>query len=54
MTQYLLSVHSGNGKAPEPMTDEKLRQGYEQVGKLETKMRALAAFISASSFPTCS
>ena len=45
MTQYLLSVHSGNGKAPEPMTDEKLRQGYEQVGKLEAEMKAANALV---------
>jgi hypothetical protein len=45
MTQYLLSVHGGNGKAPEPMTDEQLRRGYEQVGKLESEMKAARALV---------
>lgn len=45
MTQYLLSVHSGNGTAPEPMTDEQLRRGYEHVGKLEAEMKAAGALV---------
>jgi hypothetical protein len=45
MTRYLLSVHSGNGKAPENMTDEELRRGYEQVAKLEAEMNAARALV---------
>jgi hypothetical protein len=45
MTQYLLSVHSGNDSAAEPMTDEKLRRGYEQVGRLEAEMKAARALV---------
>lgn len=45
MTQYLLSVHGGNDKTPEPMTDEKLRRGYEQVGQLEAEMKAAGALV---------
>lgn len=45
MTRYLLSVHSGNGKAPEKMTDEELRRGYEQVAKLEAEMNAARALV---------
>lgn len=45
MTQYLLSVHGGNGKTQEPMTDEQLRRGYEQVGQLEAEMKASRALV---------
>jgi hypothetical protein len=31
MTQYLLSVHSVDGEAGEPMTDKQMRQSYQQV-----------------------
>lgn len=45
MTQYLLSVHGGNGKTQEPMSDEQLRRGYELVGKLEAEMKAANALV---------
>ncbi|MDQ2966191.1 MAG: YciI family protein [Chloroflexota bacterium] len=45
MTRYLLSVHSGNGTAPEKMTDEEMRRGYEQVAKLEAEMTAARALV---------
>ena len=45
MSQYLLSVHGGNGKTPETMTDEELRRGFEQVGKLEAEMKAARALV---------
>jgi hypothetical protein len=44
MPKYLLSVH-GTGSAPERMTDEELRRGFEQVGKLETEMKAASALV---------
>jgi hypothetical protein len=45
MTRYLLSVHSGNGGAPEAMTDEEWRRGFEQIGKLEEEMKAANALV---------
>jgi hypothetical protein len=47
MTQYLLSVHSAGGgdQARDQMTDEELRQGYEQVHALEDEMKAAGAWV---------
>jgi hypothetical protein len=45
MTKYLLSVHSGNGAVPEQMTEEEIRKGFEQVGKLEAEMNAAHALL---------
>src|SRR4051794_23625095 len=45
MTKYLLSVHSGNGSAPERMTDEEVRKGFEQVARLEAEMNAANALL---------
>jgi hypothetical protein len=42
MPKYLLSVH-GTGSAPERMTDEEMRRGFERVGALETEMKAANA-----------
>ncbi len=44
MPRYLLSVH-GSGSAPERMTDEELRRGFEQVGALEAEMKAANALV---------
>jgi hypothetical protein len=44
MPKYLLSVH-GSGSSPERMTDEEIRRGFEQVGMLETEMRAAHALV---------
>jgi hypothetical protein len=33
MTQYLLSVHSVEGEARDPMSEEDMRQFMERVGK---------------------
>jgi hypothetical protein len=38
MTQYMLSVHTSDSGPQEPMTDEELRQGFEQVAALEREM----------------
>jgi hypothetical protein len=45
MTRYLLSVHSGNGSAPETMTDEEWRAGFEKIGRLEAEMKAANALV---------
>lgn len=44
MAQYLLSVHGGNGRVEEK-TQEELRQGFEQVARLEAEMKAANALV---------
>jgi hypothetical protein len=43
MTQYLLSVHSVDGEAGEPMTDEQMRLSYQQVMALQAEMKSAGA-----------
>ena len=45
MTQYLLSVHSVEGEAREPMTEEEMRQFMERVGVLEQEMKSAGAWL---------
>jgi hypothetical protein len=45
MSKYLLSVHAPIDAVPQPMTDEEMRRGYEEVGKLESEMTAAGAFV---------
>jgi len=45
MTQYMLSVHTGNGEAREPMTAAELQRGFEQIGILEAEMKAQDALV---------
>jgi hypothetical protein len=46
MTQfYMLSVHTGDDEAREPMTDEQMRQGYQRVAGLEAEMKSAGAFV---------
>jgi len=45
MTQYLLSVHSVDGEAGEPMTDEQMRQSYQQVMALQAEMQSAGAWV---------
>src|SRR6266571_1135163 len=45
MTQYLLSVHSVEGEARDPMTDEVMRQFMERVGVLEEEMKSAGAWL---------
>ena len=45
MTRYLLSVHSGNGAAREPMTAEQMRRGFELVDAIESEMKASDALV---------
>jgi hypothetical protein len=45
MPQYLLSVHSVEGQAREPMTEEKMRQFMERVGVLEEEMKSAGAWL---------
>jgi hypothetical protein len=48
VTQYLLSVHSVDGEpgeAGEPMTDEQMRQTYQQVMDLQAEMKSAGAWV---------
>ena len=45
MTQYLLSVHSVEGEAREPMTDEEMQQFMERVSALEAEMKSAGAWV---------
>src|SRR5437867_10057430 len=45
MTQYLLSVHSVEGEARDPMTEEDMRQFMERVGVLEEEMKSAGAWL---------
>lgn len=45
MTQYLLAVHTADGGPREPMTDEEMRNGFEQVGALEQEMKSAGALV---------
>jgi len=45
MTQYLLSVHSVEGEARDPMSEEDMRQFMERVGVLEQEMRSAGAWL---------
>jgi hypothetical protein len=45
MPQYLLSVHSVEGQAREPMTDEEMQQFMKRVGVLEEEMKSAGAWL---------
>jgi hypothetical protein len=45
MTQYMLSVHTVEDEALEPMTDEAMQDSYAQIGRLEEEMKAAGALI---------
>ena len=45
MARYLLSVHTVEGEAREPMTDEELAQSHEQLGVLEAEMHSAGAWV---------
>ena len=45
MPHYLLSVHSVEGEAREPMTDEEMQQSYKQLGILEEEMGSAGALV---------
>ena len=45
MSRYLLSVHSVEGEARDPMTDEEMRQFMGRVGALEEEMRSAGAWL---------
>ena len=45
MTHYLLTVHSVEGEAREPMTDEEMAQSHKQLGVLEQEMKSAGAWV---------
>jgi hypothetical protein len=45
MTQYLLSVHTVEGEAREPMTEEQMQELMRKVGELEREMTAADALV---------
>jgi hypothetical protein len=47
MAHYLLSVHSVEGEAREPMTDEEKAQSHKQLGVLEQDLKSAGAWVSS-------
>ena len=45
MAKYLLSVHSAEGEAGDPMTEEQMQQFMERVNVLEEEMRSTGAWL---------
>jgi hypothetical protein len=45
MAQYLLSVHSVEGEARDPMSQEEMRQFMERVDVLEEEMKSAGAWL---------
>jgi hypothetical protein len=45
MTRYLLSVHTVESEAREPMTDEEMQQSYKQVLLIEEEMKSAGAWV---------
>jgi hypothetical protein len=45
VSKYLLSVHSVEGEARDPMTDEEMEQFYARVGLLEEEMKSTGAWL---------
>jgi hypothetical protein len=43
MPRYLLSVHSVQGQARDPMTDEERQQSWKQLHVLEQEMQSAGA-----------
>ena len=47
MTQYLLSTHSVEGEARDPMSDEEMQQWWAQVSALHEEMKSAGAWVFA-------
>jgi hypothetical protein len=45
MTQYLLSVHTVEGEARAPMTDEARQQSWKQIQALNEEMKSAGAWV---------
>jgi len=45
MTQYLLSVHSVDGEARDPMTDEEIQRSWKQIQVLNEELKSAGAWL---------
>jgi hypothetical protein len=45
MAHYMLSVHSVDGQAREPMTDEEMQGFMARIGTLEEEMKSAGAWV---------
>jgi hypothetical protein len=45
MAQYLLSVHSVEGEAGDPMTDEERQQSWKQIEALNEELKSAGAWV---------
>jgi len=45
MAQYMLSVHSVEGQAREPMGDEEMKEMMGRVGALEAELKSTGAWV---------
>ncbi|GIH29640.1 hypothetical protein Aph01nite_79500 [Acrocarpospora phusangensis] len=45
MPHYMLSVHSVEGQAREPMSEEEMRHSHERLGAVEQEMKASGTWV---------
>jgi hypothetical protein len=45
MPRYLLSVHTADGEAREPMTDEQMQHSWQEIQALEAEMKSAGAWV---------
>ena len=45
MTHYLLSVHSVDGEARDPMTDEEIQRSWKQIQVLNEELKSAGAWV---------
>ena len=47
MPQYMLSVHTVEGEAREPMTDEEMQQSWARISALNDELKSAGAWVFA-------
>jgi hypothetical protein len=45
MPRYLLSTHTVDGEAREPMTDEEMRHSWQEINALEAEMKSAGVWV---------
>jgi hypothetical protein len=45
MPRYLLSAHTVDGEAREPMTDEQMQHSWQEIQALEAEMKSAGAWV---------
>jgi hypothetical protein len=45
MTQYMLSVHTVEGEARAPMTDEEMQQSWKEIQALKEELKSAGAWV---------